>query len=154
MFIWFTEQNPPHTNHNLFLHLVICQNSHSRVVETPITTYLVDIVAQVTTETKRNVLQISMGKKGVKNVMCAILHFLSFYAGPQIQFAGRLASTFVLGLRSHWNDIEIIDLKISVWIGKALKGLRFQNSRYLPSPLLSLWSLKGGEISSKHVEEE
>ena len=96
MFIWFTEQNPPHTNHNLFLHLVICQNSHSRVVETPITTYLVDIVAQVTTETKRNVLQISVGKKGVKNVMCAILHFLSFYAGPQIQFAGRLASIVLL----------------------------------------------------------
>ena len=59
-------------------------------------TYLVDIV---TTETKRNVLQISVRKKGVKNVMCAILHFLSYYTQDRKfnLLVDRLA-TFVVGL--------------------------------------------------------
>lgn len=57
-------------------------------------TYLVDIV---TTETKRNVLQISMRKRGEKRHVCNFALSFLLYAGPQIQFAGRLA-TFVVGL--------------------------------------------------------
>ena len=58
-------------------------------------TYLVDIV---TTETKRNVLQISMRKRGEKRHVCNFaLSFLLYAGPPQIQFAGRLA-TFVVGL--------------------------------------------------------
>ena len=49
-------------------------------------TYLVDIV---TTETKRNVLQISMRKRGEKRHVCNFALSFLLYAGPQIQFAGR-----------------------------------------------------------------